>query len=110
MLYLQPEESAHRWRLSFVGTVYADDNFFSKVEEEQRKMPPGDRTLIVDIRKLEEITNPGQEVLSHLFQRMHGHGFRKANLIARRQQKHVIKIFERILDQVFGPDGTISCE
>ena len=109
MLAFHPERE-RVWRLSFIGEFYADDNCFFKMEEDQKKLPPGERTLIVDIRKLEGISSSGQEILPHFFGRMRSHGFQKANLVAKRQQKDVARTFERVLDQVFGPDGTISLE
>lgn len=108
MLRFHPERDKV-WRLALVGSVCADQEF-SNLEEELRRMSNDSRTLIVDITKLSEISNSGKVLLPHLFQMMKNNGFNRANLLARKHQRHESKIFEDILDHEFGPEGTISLE
>lgn len=109
MLYLQPE-SANRWRLSFIGSVYADDRFFSSIENIHKSEDVRDLTLVVDIKRLSAMLESCKEVLPHLFRQVKNHGFNRANLVAKRTQNGFVRVFEEVLDREFGPDGTISLE
>lgn len=109
MLSFHPERK-DCCRLSFVGLVHADGNLFSKVENELSGMSTIQRTLIVDITKLIEISNAGKEILPHLFREIKGRGFCRANLVAKRCQVDLVQLFGEVLDREFGHDGTISLE
>ena len=110
MLYLQPE-SANRWRLSFIGSVYADEKFFASVENIHKSASAKDLTLVVDIKRLDAMSDSCKEVLPHLFRRIKSCGFSRANLDAKRSQNNdFVRVFESVLDREFGSDGTISLE
>jgi hypothetical protein len=104
MLRFYPEREKV-WRLALVGAVCADYEF-TNLEEQLRRLPDVEMTVIVDITKLSELSDSGREFLPHLFGTMRNHGFHRGNLIARKRQAQQAEVFEFILDRTFGPGGS----
>lgn len=109
MLYLQPE-SINRWRLSFIGSVYADENFVSSIDHIPKRKSSEELTLVVDIKRLTEMSESFKEVLPHLFRQVRIRGFSRVNLLAKRNQGSFVGVFVDVLDREFGSNGTISLE